>query len=399
MTPARRKKSEGTLCTSVAGVEAGRNGRPRQCPGAALPIVYCDERLKDCALAERRVDRIERCLRALGGRARLQQLLEEIRDEEGKPDVSYQSVYIAIQLENQRLDELGERTRFITSRDGEERGWIRLREKSDLAPAARDLEEQIKDKNESVGGDIRTWLQGMDWRTFESTFLTRVLEALGFQDVRITQATRDGGTDARVTYRRGIVEALAIVSAKRWTTTTVGVEEVRMLRGLPGNEDTAIVVTTGKFSADAQKESKPSQNQRAVYLIDGEQLVEICKRNQIGVKKVQLPDLLVLDPEVTREPGAGEDTDEAPSESVCVPAEDDISGPRRLRDEMLGDSVRGLSVEEVAKLSQYAVNTVRAYLSDPQERKKLGKAIREDEQARRRALEIVSERRGLKDNQ
>jgi len=72
-------------------------------------------------VAGRRVDRIERRLRALGGRARLQQILEGIREEEGKPDVSYQSVYIAIQLENQRLDELGERTRFITSRDGEER--------------------------------------------------------------------------------------------------------------------------------------------------------------------------------------------------------------------------------------------------------------------------------------
>ena len=30
----------------------------------------------------------------------------------------------------------------------------------------------------------------------QSTFLTRVLDALGFQDVEITQATRDGGTDA-----------------------------------------------------------------------------------------------------------------------------------------------------------------------------------------------------------
>jgi hypothetical protein len=346
-------------------------------------------------VAERRVDRIERRLRALGGRARLQHILEEIREAEGKPDVSYQSVYIAIQLENQRLDELGERTRFITSRDGEERGWIRLREKSDLAPGARDLEEQIKDKNESVGGDIRAWLQGMDWRTFESTFLTRVLEALGFQDVRITQATRDGGTDARVTYRRGIVEARAIVSAKRWTTRTVGVEEVRMLRGLPGNEDTAIVVTTGKFSADAQEESRPSQNQRAVYLIDGEQLVEICKRNQIGVKKVQLPDLLVLDPEVTRDPGGGEDAGESDSEPSGAQSPDDISAGRRLRDEMLGDCERGLSAEEVAGLSGYALSTVRAYLSDDRRKKLLGRKIREDEQARARALQIVSQRRNL----
>ncbi len=93
-------------------------------------------------MAERRVDRIERRLRALGGRARLQQLLEEIRSEEGNEDLPYQSLYIAIQLENQRLEELGERTRFVTSRDGEDRGWVRLREASEFAQgtAAREIE-------------------------------------------------------------------------------------------------------------------------------------------------------------------------------------------------------------------------------------------------------------------
>jgi hypothetical protein len=38
-------------------------------------------------------------LRAMGGRARLQELLEKIRAEDGIPDLSYQTVYIAIQLE------------------------------------------------------------------------------------------------------------------------------------------------------------------------------------------------------------------------------------------------------------------------------------------------------------
>lgn len=212
-------------------------------------------------MLERRVDRIERRLLAIGGRARLQQLLEDIRAEERNPDLSYQTVYIAIQLENQRLDQLGERTRFITSREGERRGWIRLREESEFpqGSAARDLDARIREENERVGDDIRAWLERMDWRTFESTFLTRVLEALGFQEVTITQPTRDGGADARVTYRRGIVEARAIVSAKRWRVGTVPVDEVRNLRGLPGNEDTAIVVTTGKFSPDAEEGAKPSQ--------------------------------------------------------------------------------------------------------------------------------------------
>jgi restriction endonuclease Mrr len=329
--------------------------------------------------------------------------LEEIRTEEGNEDLPYQSLYIAIQLENQRLQELGERTRFVTSRDGEDRGWIRLRETSEFAQgsAAQDIEARVHEKNEAVGGEIRAWLQHMDWRTFESTFLTRVLEALGFQDVQITQATRDGGADARVAYRRGVVEARAIVSAKRWTTRTVPVDEVRMLRGIKGDEDTAIIVTTGRFSPDAQAEAKPGQNQRVVYLIDGDQLIEVCKRNQIGVKKVQLTELLILDPEVAvaREAAPDNNLGKTPEPELQESISVDGSGVRRLRDEMLGDPERGLSVEEVAELSGYKASTVRVYLFDEARRKALGEAIRSDAQARVRALAIVSSRRGFEDSE
>lgn len=347
-------------------------------------------------MAERRVDRIERRLRALGGRARLQALLEEIRREEKYPDLPYQSLYMAIQLENQRLEELGERTRFITSRDGEERGWVRLREASEFArgSAASEIEARVHQQNEAVGEEIRAWLQRIDWRTFESTFLTRVLEALGFQDVQITQATRDGGADARVAYQRGVVGARAIVSAKRWIARTVPVDEVRMMRGVKGEEDTAIIVTTGRFSADAQNEAKPGQNQRVVYLIDGEKLIEICKRNQIGVKMVPLPGLLVLDPEVAREVPARDDSEAAEdwTESDDLPAGNGLA-ISRIQDEMLGDPERGLSVEEVAEFSGYKVNTVRVYLYDVQRRKALGDVIRGDQKSHSRALALVSRRR------
>jgi hypothetical protein len=56
-------------------------------------------------MAERRVDRIERRLRALGGRAQLQAFLEESRREEKYPDLAYQSLYMAIQIQNLRLED------------------------------------------------------------------------------------------------------------------------------------------------------------------------------------------------------------------------------------------------------------------------------------------------------
>ncbi len=166
-----------------------------------------------------------------------------------------------------------------------------------------------------------------------------------------------------------------------------------ILRGLEGDEDTAIVVTTGKFSPDAKEAARRSQNMRAVYLIDGEMLIDVCKRHQIGVKKIQLPELFVLDidPELSRGLESGEHADEDGFEGSTP---NDASALRRLRDEMLGDSERGLSTEEVAELSGYALSTVRAYLSDDR-KKLLGRAIRENEQKRNLALQIVSQRRQL----
>jgi restriction endonuclease Mrr len=337
-------------------------------------------------MSERRVDRIKRHLREKGGRARLQDLLEDIRAEDPNPDLSYQSVYIAIQSENQRLQEQGERPLFETSREGEKKGWVRLRETSDVPQDSveRDLVARIQEANVAIREKIRKWLEGMDWRTFESTFLKKVLEALGFQDVEITRSIRDGGQDARVTYRRGIVEAQAIVSAKKWKAgATVGVGVVRELRGSPGDEDTAIIVTTGQFSTDAEIEAKQRQLAlRNVYLIDGDELVDICVRQKIGIKEKELPKLLVFDPELAGEPEAVEGEQQYDSEPRM----------QRLRDEMLGDSERGLSVEETAELSGLAVTTVRQYLLDDR-RKVVGDKIRANEQARDRALTIISGKR------
>ena len=105
-----------------------------------------------------------------------------------------------------------------------------------------------------------------------------------------------------------------------------------------------------------------------------------------------LPHLLVLDDELSGEPAGTDAGEEDRAEPTGIQAPDEAHGMQRLRDEMLGDSERGLSIEEVANLSGLAVNTVRAYLSD-QRRKVLGQRIRANDQARARALQIVFERR------
>jgi restriction endonuclease Mrr len=354
-------------------------------------------------MGERRVDRIANVLEERNGRARIRDILTELRQRESNEAIAAAAIHVAIQAENTRLEKLGERPRFRTVRQGEEWGWVRLEPASEFDPGslANRIERTILDANKKVDEEIRSHLQKMDWRTFESTFLAEVLEKLGFQDVQITQPTRDGGTDARVTYKRGIVEAKAIVSAKKWSSRSVGVEEVRLMRGVQGNEDTAIIVTTGRFTADAQQEARPSQNQRIVYLIDGEQVVEICKRHYIGVKTAALPELLVLDEErflsSEEEDEADEQLDEEPAAEDEGIAPGGARHPRRLRESMLGDADAGLSVEEIADLVGLQPNSVRSDLCDETRRRDLAERIRHDADARRRALRLIAEKRARAD--
>lgn len=74
----------------------------------------------------------------------------------------------------------------------------------------------------------------------------------------------------------------------------------------------------------------------------------------------------------------------------------DEDGIKRLREDMLGDSERGLSIEEVARLTGKAIRTVSVYLSDDRRRAQLADEIRSDEVARSRALALVSKRRRRK---
>ncbi len=339
-------------------------------------------------MQERRVDRIAKILKETSdGRAKVGDVLTELRRIEENASLTHSAVYIAMQSENDRLMGSGELPLFRTAKQGGDWGWVSLESESDLVSGspADNIKQQILDANKDVDKRIRERLESMDWRTFESDFLIEVLEKLGFQDVEITQATRDGGADARVTYKRGLVEASAIVSAKRWgSRSPVPVAEVRLMRGIKGDEDTAIIVTSSSFTKEAQVESRPSQNQRVVYLIDGDRLVDICKRHRIGVRGVEMPDILTL----VDESLSSHDEEDCAAPSVAK----NVQSMHRLsqfRDKMLDE----LSISEIATLLGLKESSVRSYLSIPGKKSRLGARIRTEEDVRARAIALIQEKR------
>jgi restriction system protein len=156
------------------------------------------------------------------------------------------------------------------------------------------LPQLIESANEQAKELLRAAIGDLSWREFESHFLERILDCMGFTEIEITRPSRDGGKDAYCKFRRGILESCAIVSAKHWKTQNVGADEVQRLRGIRGDEDTAIIFTSAGFSTNAKEEARPSQNQRIVVLIDGDLIVETCLENRIGLKLVELPHLFTF---------------------------------------------------------------------------------------------------------
>jgi restriction system protein len=120
--------------------------------------------------------------------------------------------------------------------------------------------------------DDRTNLAAMDWLDFEN--LIRELFEKEFSknggEVRITQASRDGGVDAIAFDPDPIRGGKIVIQAKRYTNV-VGVSAVRDLYGTVHNEgaNKGILVTTSAYGSDAYEFAKD----KPLTLLNGAELL------------------------------------------------------------------------------------------------------------------------------
>jgi restriction system protein len=110
----------------------------------------------------------------------------------------------------------------------------------------------------------------------------RVLRESGFTKVEITGRSGDGGIDGVGVLRIGLVSFPVTFQCKRYQRS-VSSSVVRDFRGaMVGRSDKGIIITTGTFTSDAQKEAT-RDGAPAIDLIDGERLCEILKDTKLGV--------------------------------------------------------------------------------------------------------------------
>ncbi|MDT8414021.1 MAG: restriction endonuclease [Flavobacteriaceae bacterium] len=131
--------------------------------------------------------------------------------------------------------------------------------------------------------DNSTNLAAMDWEDFEH--LIRELFEKEFSsnggEVKVTQASRDGGVDAIAFDPDPIKGGKIIIQAKRYTNT-VGVSSVRDLFGTVLNEgaNKGILVTTSDYGPDSYEFAKG----KPITLLNGSNLLYLLERHGTSAK-------------------------------------------------------------------------------------------------------------------
>lgn len=127
----------------------------------------------------------------------------------------------------------------------------------------------------------------------------RVLRESGFVRVEVTGRSGDGGIDGAGVLRMNIVSFHVLFQCKRWKDV-VGASVIRDFRGaMIGRADKGLVITTGRFTADAQREAV-RDGAPAIDLLDGEAFCELLKNLRLGVD-VKTVEVIEIHPEIFAE--------------------------------------------------------------------------------------------------
>jgi restriction system protein len=179
---------------------------------------------------------------------------------------------------------------------------VRVREMSrkHVADASEDAPE-VADQEQSDDGwrdQLLLLLQAMTPNAFER-LSQRILRESGFIKVEVKGKSGDGGIDGIGVLRVNLLSFQVFFQCKRYKDS-VGAGAIRDFRGaMVGRTDKGLFITTGRFTPDAKREAT-RDGAPQVELIDGEQLCELLKNLNLGLKTEMVEHVSVI-PEAFRE--------------------------------------------------------------------------------------------------
>lgn len=114
----------------------------------------------------------------------------------------------------------------------------------------------------------------------------RLLREHGFENVEVTGSPHDGGIDGY-----GLLELNPFVSikvlfqCKRYKGTVSRAQVGDFRNAMIGRAEKGIIITTGTFSEDAKREAQ-RDGAPPIELIDGDKLVDLFEKVELGLKPV-----------------------------------------------------------------------------------------------------------------
>lgn len=112
----------------------------------------------------------------------------------------------------------------------------------------------------------------------------RLLREHGFENVIVTQASRDEGIDGYGTLELNpFVSIKVLFQCKRYKGTVSRAQVGDFRNAMIGRAEKGIILTTGTFSEDAKREAS-RDGAPPIELIDGKKLVELFESVELGVK-------------------------------------------------------------------------------------------------------------------
>ena len=124
-------------------------------------------------------------------------------------------------------------------------------------------------------------LQDLEPYEFER-FARKLLEVYGFEDVRVTSTSRDGGIDGFGRLKVGLAMMSVAFQCKRWQGL-VGRPEVDKFRGaIQGEFEQGIFFTTSDFTREA-KEASIKKGAVPIVLLNGDAIAELMIQREFGV--------------------------------------------------------------------------------------------------------------------
>lgn len=145
-----------------------------------------------------------------------------------------------------------------------------------------ELDEPVEDAESEWAEVLIETLLALTPEQFER-LAARILREAGFTSVGVTGRTGDGGIDGQGVLRVSLMSFPVYFQCKRHRGS-VGASAVRDFRGaMAGRGDKGLLITTGSFTADAQREAT-RDGAPPIDLIDGELLCDLLKQYQLGVE-------------------------------------------------------------------------------------------------------------------